>query len=189
MATPVTLLGLSGSLRRGSTNTALLRAAQELAPDGVAVVLHDLADVPFYHGDVEREHGFPAAVQRLREAVEAADGLLLASPEYNFSTTGVLKNAIDWLSRPPQPPLNHKPTALLSAAGRSGGRRAQAHLRDILAHNEVDVLAAGVQVAGGRDHVVEGRLEGHPRDEVAAAVADLAGRVHEARAAADGRVA
>lgn len=178
---PIRLLGLSGSLRRASYNTALLRTAAATAPAGVEVAVHDLADVPFYHGDVEREQGFPAAVERLRDAVATADGLLLASPEYNFSTTAVLKNAIDWASRPPDAPLDHKPAALLSAAGRSGGRRAQTHLRDILAHNAVDVLEAAVQVAGARNRIVEGEPDDEASAEIRALVRALAARVEERR--------
>lgn len=152
------LIGISGSLREGSLNTALLRTATELVPDGAELDVVTLEDIPFYDGDVEREIGFPRAVQRLRDRVAAADALVLASPEYNWSTTGVLKNTIDWLSRRPDPPLSALPTLLISAAGRSGGARAQAHLRDILGHNRVDVLDDTLQVSGARDHVVDGQL-------------------------------
>jgi chromate reductase, NAD(P)H dehydrogenase (quinone) len=179
---PIRLLGLSGSLRRASANTAALRVAAELAPDGVDVLLHPLDDVPLYNGDVEARDGFPASVSALRRAVARADGLLLASPEYNWSTTAVLKNAIDWASRGPESPLDHKPTALLSAAGGSGGRRAQAHLRDILAHNEVDVLDEAVQIARGTRHLADGELATpEHRQAIAALVAALAERVAERR--------
>ncbi|MDE2291717.1 MAG: NAD(P)H-dependent oxidoreductase [Elusimicrobia bacterium] len=95
-----TLVGISGSLRRGSFNTALLRAAAAAAPAGVRLEVMDLRGVPLYDGDVEAAEGVPAAVTRLKDAVAAADGLLLATPEYNNSVPGVLKNAVDWMSRP-----------------------------------------------------------------------------------------
>lgn len=154
---PLVLLGISGSLRRDSLNTAVLRAAQELAPDDVEVVIHPLHDVPFYDGDVERR-GLPDGVVALRRAIAAADGLLLAAPEYNHSISGVLKNAIDWASRRPEPPLDHKPTALLSAAGGSGGGNAQRHLRDVLAHNRVQVIDEALQIARAWDHLDAGTL-------------------------------
>jgi chromate reductase len=180
---PLVLLGLSGSLRRASTNTALLRAAAELAPDGVEVVLHPLHGLPFYDGDLESAGSLPPAVERLRAAIGAADGLLLASPEYNWSTTAVLKNALDWASRGRPAPIDHQPTALLSAAGSSGGRRAQAHLRDVLGHNRVDVLDDAVQLRGGGDLVVAGRLvDPDARTEVAALTAALVERIRARRA-------
>lgn len=151
------LLGISGSLRRGSLNTALLRSAQDLAVAGVALELHPLHEVPLYDGDVEAR-GFPPAVERFRSAIAAADGLVLAAPEYNHSISGVLKNAIDWASRGPAAPLDGMPTALLSAAGGSGGRRAQRHLREVLAHNDVQVIDRSLQVPRARDHVRDGRL-------------------------------
>jgi chromate reductase, NAD(P)H dehydrogenase (quinone) len=181
---PIRLLGLSGSLRRASANTAALRTAASLAPDGVDVVLHPLDDVPLYHGDVEAREGFPEAVVALRDAVAEADGLLLASPEYNWSTTAVLKNAIDWASRGPSAPLDAKPAALLSAAGGSGGRRAQAHLRDILAHNEVDLLEEAVQIPRASRHVEDGEItDPQHRRAIAALVDALGERVRERRGA------
>lgn len=177
MTVPITLVGLSGSLRRESSNSALLRAAQELAPAGVEVVLHPLHGLPFFDADVERA-GLPVVVEQLRSTVAAADGLLLASPEYNHSTSAVLKNAIDWLSRGPGSPLGGLPTVLLSAAGRSGGARAQAHLRDILAHNEVDLLTDHVQIARAWQYVADGELVGErQREQVASLVASLVARI------------
>jgi chromate reductase, NAD(P)H dehydrogenase (quinone) len=181
---PVRLLGLSGSLRRASANTAALRAAAQLAPTGVEVVLHPLDDVPLYHGDVEAREGYPAGVVALRRAIEDADGLLLASPEYNWSTTAVLKNAIDWASRGPDAPLDEKPAALLSAAGGSGGRRAQAHLRDILAHNEVDLLDDAVQIPRASRHLEGGELvTPEHRARIGGLVAALAERAVQRRRA------
>jgi chromate reductase, NAD(P)H dehydrogenase (quinone) len=177
MSSPaITLLAISGSLRTASLNTALLRAAQELAPAEAQVVLHPLRDVPFYDGDLEQA-GPPVPVLRLRRAVEDADGLLLASPEYNHSTTGVLKNAIDWLSRGPDSPLDRLPTALLSAAGGSGGAGAQAHLRDILAHNRVALLPGGVQLVRAWQSFEDGELVA---EEARAEVATLIDRLVDA---------
>jgi NAD(P)H-dependent FMN reductase len=95
-----TVIGIAGSLRRGSYNAALLRAAAQQAPDGVKVAIASIRDIPLYDGDVEAEQGVPAAVVELKDRIAAAEGLLLATPEYNNSLPGVLKNVIDWLSRP-----------------------------------------------------------------------------------------
>lgn len=95
-----TIVGISGSLRRGSFNSALLRAAVEAMPEGSELQVGAIRDIPLYDGDVEREQGIPPAVQALKDAIAAADGLLLATPEYNNSIPGVMKNAIDWLTRP-----------------------------------------------------------------------------------------
>jgi len=98
---PVTkLVGISGSLRRGSYNSALLRAAQSVLDEGVELEITTLHGVPLYDGDVEAAEGIPEAVQRLKECVTACDGLILATPEYNNGIPGVFKNAIDWMSRP-----------------------------------------------------------------------------------------
>ena len=131
MADQQRILGIAGSLRRKSYNLALLRAATELAPPGMTIEIYErLGDIPPYNEDV-REAGRPEPVVHVTEAVRAADGILVATPEYNYSIPGVLKNAIDWVSRPPQEsPLRNKPAAIMSAStGISGGMRAQLHLR------------------------------------------------------------
>jgi chromate reductase len=96
----VRLLGLSGSLRAGSFNTALLRVAQTLTPPDVELVAGSIRDIPLYDGDVERDEGLPPAVVSLKDQIAAAEGLMLFTPEYNNGIPGVFKNAIDWLSRP-----------------------------------------------------------------------------------------
>lgn len=125
----VRLLAISGSLRRGSYSTMLLRSLQTLAPEGVTIELFDIGSIPLYNDDVRAE-GFPEPVEALREAIRTADGLILATPEYNHSFSGVLKNAIDWASRPPAQPFDDKPIALLSSSpGPVGGARAYQALR------------------------------------------------------------
>jgi chromate reductase len=94
------LVGLSGSLRKGSYNTGLLNAAAKLLPEGDTIAVHTIHGIPLYDGDAEAATGIPAAVTKLKEAIAAADGLVIATPEYNNSIPGVLKNAIDWLTRP-----------------------------------------------------------------------------------------
>lgn len=154
----VTVLGISGSLRRASYNTGLLRVAAELAPPHVSIELADISEIPLYNADVERDLGFPEAASRFRDQIGEADGLLIATPEYNWSVTGVLKNAIDWASRHPSP-LEHKPAAILGTGGSSGTARAQRHLRDILGHNRLQVIAQPeVMLAGARHLFVDGTL-------------------------------
>ena len=126
----ITVFGISGSLRRGSYNTAALRAAAELAPPGMRIETFDrLREIPPYDEDV-RQQGFPPAVADLRARIKAADALLIVTPEYNYSVPGVLKNAIDWASRPPEQPFDGKPIAIMGASpGAIGTARAQYHLR------------------------------------------------------------
>jgi chromate reductase, NAD(P)H dehydrogenase (quinone) len=127
------ILGICGSVRKASYNRGLLRAAQEEAPAGVDVEICSIADIELYNADVERT-GVPEPVAAFKNAIAEADALLIACPEYNGSFTGVLKNAIDWASRPVAScPLNGKPAALLGASGGpSGTARAQAALLPVL---------------------------------------------------------
>ncbi len=129
------VLGIAGSLRAGSHNRGLLRAAAEVAPDGIEVVIVPLDDIPLYNSDVEAA-GDPPAVAALKEAIRTADALLLVTPEYNGGISGVMKNAIDWASRPPfASVLLEKPVALVSGTtGRGAGRRAIEQLRQTLRH-------------------------------------------------------
>jgi chromate reductase, NAD(P)H dehydrogenase (quinone) len=135
------VLALSGSLRKASFNAALLRAAGEAAPSGTLVTLFDgLEGVPLFNEDLEIGAP-PPAVKRLRDEVESADGLLISTPEYNHSLPGVLKNAIDWLSRPPVRVLAGKPVAVIGATtGTWGTRLAQAALRQVLFSTESLVM-------------------------------------------------
>ena len=121
-----TIVGIAGSLRKASFNAALLRAAAELVPSGTQVEIASLQGIPLYDGDLEREQGLPEAVSTLKERIATADGLLLVTPEYNSSLPGVLKNAVDWLSRPGNDiprVFGDKPTALMGATPGMGGTR------------------------------------------------------------------
>lgn len=128
----ISVLGICGSLRGKSLNRHALRAAGELMPEGMQLTLASIADVPLFNQDVQ-DQGIPAAVSALAAQLRAADALLLASPEYNFSVSGVLKNSIDWLSRVPDQPFKDKPVTLMSVTpGPLGGGRHQYELRKIL---------------------------------------------------------
>ena len=122
---PIRVLAISGSLRERSLNTALLRAAQEIVPEGLEIAIFDLKDIPLYNADVEAT-GDPSPVAVLKEAIRSSDGLLIATPEYNHGTSGVLKNAIDWASRDRGHwSLAGKPATMIGAGGFSGTARAQ----------------------------------------------------------------
>src|SRR5271165_3125636 len=127
----INVLAICGSLRAGSYNKAALRTAVELKPPGMTIETADIGSFPLYNEDV-RAQGFPPPVETFRRQIKAADAILFVTPEYNYSISGVLKNAIDWASRPPDQPFNLKPCAIISAAGSLlGGVRAQYHLRHI----------------------------------------------------------
>ncbi|HZS69177.1 MAG TPA: NADPH-dependent FMN reductase [Burkholderiales bacterium] len=126
------ILGISGSLRRGSFNTAALRTCAELMPGGMTMTYARIDDIPLFNQDVF-DAGLPEPAKRFRAEVAAADGLLIASPEYNFSLSAALKNAIDWGSRPPNQVFQDKPIAIFSTSqGPMGGARVQYDLRRIL---------------------------------------------------------
>lgn len=137
--TTVHIVGLSGSLRLGSYNTALLRAALSVLPDNTKLEIVDYSDVPLFNQDVESQ-GFPEPVQAMRAKLGRADAVLFATPEYNWSVPGVLKNAIDWASRSPDSPLDGLPAAIMGAGGRLGTAYAQQHLRQILLHNDMKII-------------------------------------------------
>jgi len=120
------VIGIAGSLRKGSFNAALLRAAAAVAPAGMEVEIASIAGIPLYDGDLEAEHGAPAPVIELQEKIASSDGLLLVTPEYNASMPGVLKNAVDWLSRPPvgaAKVFGDRPVAIIGATPGMGGTR------------------------------------------------------------------
>ena len=145
------VLGLCGSLRKGSFNAAALRAARELAPANVQLTLGDISGIPLYDEDV-RSAGTPQAVTALGKSIAEADAVLIATPEYNYSIPGVLKNAIDWVSRLDPQPFVGKPVAIMGASmGRLGTARAQYHLRqvfvflDAMVMNKPEVMIAAAQ--------------------------------------------
>ena len=136
----LTICAISGSLRSKSFNTAALRAAAELAPEGVTVVEEGIADIPLYNEDVKAA-GFPASVIHLQHAIASADAVLIATPEYNYSVSGVLKNAIDWVSRTDPQPFANKPVAIMGASpGVLGTARAQYDLRKMFVYLDAHVL-------------------------------------------------
>lgn len=125
----IKILSFAGSLRKGSFHKALIRAAVEVAPESMAIEVFDLEGIPPFNQDFEANP--PQIVKEFKEKIRNADAILIATPEYNYSVPGVLKNAIDWVSRPRvDTPLEGKPVAIMSASiGRFGGARAQYHLR------------------------------------------------------------
>lgn len=141
---PIKVAAICGSLRKQSFNASALEAAAELAPAGLELEILRLNDVEPYNGDVE-EKGWPPGVASLRKAVEPADAVLFATPEYNYSVPGVLKNAIDWLSRPERKtPIFGKPAGMIGAStSKIGTARAQADLRSIVFYNGMPLFAGG----------------------------------------------
>ncbi|HEY0391202.1 MAG TPA: NADPH-dependent FMN reductase [Solirubrobacterales bacterium] len=159
------VLGISGSLRRDSLNSALLRAAGERLPAEAELVEFDrLREVPPYDEDLELE-ATPAVVEELREAVRSADAVLIATPEYNHSIPGQLKNALDWVSRPAgQSALNGKPAAVIGAStGMFGAVWAQAELRKVLGAMGGRVIEAELPVGHAQELLVDGSLELSPQ--------------------------
>jgi len=176
---PIRILGIAGSLRAASFNRALLRAAVELAPSGVEITTFDeLGAVPFYDGDVEAA-GEPKAVNALRTALDAADAVLFVTPEYNDGTSAVLKNAIDWASRPPQRTIAGKVVAVMGSSVTPGGARGGIEsVKRSLRRAGSDVLDEQVAIPSVADAFDAGlRLTDNlVRSEVAALVATLATR-------------
>ncbi len=147
------ILGICGSLRKASYNRGLLEAAAEMAPEGVTIEIADLRDIPFFDQDVEAT-GDPAPVEALKERIRAADAVLIATPEYDWGVPGVLKNALDWVSRPAgRSALKQKPLAMLGASdGPWGTTRAQLQLRQTLTYMDVLTLPSPwVYVASAKE--------------------------------------
>ncbi len=156
MTDKVKILGFVGSLRKGSYNRALMRAAVELVPEDALIEVFDLAPIPLFNQDLEMNP--PQIVRDFKSKIKAADALLIATPEYNYSIPGVLKNAIDAASRPYMDnSFNGKPVAIMSAStGMLGGGRAQYHLRQSFVFlNMYPINRPEVMLAHAKDHVDE----------------------------------
>ena len=183
---PLTILAIPGSLRRGSFNRSLARAAAELAPPGVIVEIADLKDLPVYDEDVNAA-GPPPAVLDLKRRIAEADAVFIATPEYNHGVPGVLKNAIDWTSRRPNQPWKGKPVALAGASdGGWGTVRAQLALRPTLACLDARVVEnPEVHVSHAQDKIdAEGRLTDEKTRELLRRLLEvLVSRVPEKRPA------
>ena len=145
---PLRVLAISGSLRKSSFNIGLLRAAQEVAPEGMEVSIFDIRGLPFYDGDLEAE-GDPEPVVALKSAIRQSDAVMFATPEYNWGTSGVMKNAIDWASRDREEgSLMGKPGTIIGAGGRAGASRAQMQLLETLGETGTIVMVKpGVMIA------------------------------------------
>lgn len=164
MSSTLHILGFAGSLRIKSFNRAALRAAREMLPKGVELEIITLDDLPPFNEDLENDP--PEPVHVFKEKIRLADALLIAVPEYNYSFPGVLKNAIDWASRPViTSPLNRKPTAILGAGGRYGTVRAQLHIRQVfLFTNNLVVTKPEVHIINAWEKFDS---DGHLTDETA----------------------
>ena len=174
---PLKLLGISGSLRAKSFNTAALQVVASVLPPATSFEIADISALPFYNADVE-QHGFPAAVEMFRSKVRSADALVFAVPEYNFAIPGVLKNALEWLSRPPAPPANAKPCAMLGATvSPLGTARGQFNLRQIcVSLNMIPVNTPHVDITSAvTKYDAEGRLTDPPAREL---IAKLVSELH-----------
>lgn len=158
--TSIKLLGVSGSLRKQSYNSGVLLAITPILPDGVTFEIADISELPFYNADVEQV-GLPNAVTAFRAKVAAADALIFSVPEYNFSLPGGLKNALEWLSRPPNPPANAKPCAVLGASvSPLGTARGQFHFRHVaVSLNMIMVNVPHVDITNAKSKFdAQGRL-------------------------------
>jgi chromate reductase len=161
---PVRLLGLSGSLRAGSHNTAVLHSLAGWLGGKAELVVHPLNDVPVYNADLDTTTP-PPGVAALKQAIAAADGIVVCSPEYNYGMSGVMKNAIDWASRPGfKSPLKGKPVLVMtSSPGTAGGVRAQYQLREAFSATLARVVARPhVEIAGVAQKIVDGQLVDEP---------------------------
>lgn len=142
MSDSLKIVTLLGSLRTGSFNAIVARTLPKIAPAGMSVeALPSIKDIPLYDADMQQEEGFPQTVEAIAEQIRSADGVIIVTPEYNYSVPGGLKNAIDWLSRLPEQPLAGKPVLIqTSSMGAIGGARCQYHLRQILVFLDAMVM-------------------------------------------------
>lgn len=142
MSDTLKIVTLLGSLRKGSFNAMVAHTLPKIAPAGMQVdALPSIADIPLYDADIQQEEGFPRSVEAIAERIRSADGVVIVTPEYNYSVPGGLKNAIDWLSRLPEQPLAGKPVLIqTSSMGAIGGARCQYHLRQILVFLDAMVM-------------------------------------------------
>lgn len=142
MSDMLNVVTLLGSLRKGSYNGMIARTLPKIAPEGIQITaLPSIGDFPLYDADLQQEEGFPQSVEVLAEQIRQADGLVIVTPEYNYSVPGGLKNAIDWLSRLPEQPLAGKPVLIqTSSMGVIGGARCQYHLRQTLVFLDAAVM-------------------------------------------------
>jgi chromate reductase, NAD(P)H dehydrogenase (quinone) len=173
------ILAISGSLREGSHNTDLLRGAAAAAPDGVDIALyHGLKEIPPYDADDDIPGNQPFAVQRFKEALDQADAVLISTPEYNSSIPGVLKNALDWASRPiMESPVRNKPVAVLSSStGMFGGVWAAAETRKIMSALGARTIEDTIAVAKADERLANG-IDGTLLDELRTVVDALAAAV------------
>lgn len=157
----VRLVGIAGSLRENSVNRALLQAVSDLAPADVAVDILDISEIPLYNQDLDNDRERPASVEQLKSAIHAADGVLIATPEYNFGISGVLKNVIDWASRPAmRSPLRGKPVGIMGASpGALGTARAQEQLKTIILSTMANLFPhPGVVIGKSHEKFVDGEL-------------------------------
>lgn len=186
MTDPVRILGISGSLRQGSYNRLALEAAKSLLPEGATLQTHALDDLPIYNQDLEKSA--PEPVRRFKEAIRAADAILFVSPEYNYSIPGVLKNAIDWASRPyGEAAWTGKPAAIMGAStGAFGTVRMQPHLRLVLGAFDMPLVSQPqVTITNAAQRFdAEGRLTDEPtREKIAQLLAKLVTLTRTLRAA------
>ena len=186
MSEPIKLVAFCGSLRKGSFNRMALQAFAERAPAGTTVETIEIGDWPLYDADIQAQ-GFPDKVQAAQKAMLAADGIVFASPEYNYSVSGVLKNAIDWLSRMTPQPFAGKPMAVFGASGGPlGTARAQYHLRQMMVFLDGRFInKPEVMIGAAQTKFVDGKFN----DEVGAKLltdlgAALALAIRQAKAAA-----
>ncbi|MEM3458624.1 MAG: NAD(P)H-dependent oxidoreductase [Candidatus Bathyarchaeia archaeon] len=163
MDKPISILGFAGSLRKDSYNKALLRAALQLLPKDAKLEIYDLEGIPPFNQDLE--NNMPKKVKEFKAKIKAADALLIATPEHNYSIPGILKNAIDWASRPPgDNSFEDKPVAIMSAStGALGGARAQYHLRQVLVALNMHAINRPEVIVGFVEEKIDEK--GNLRDE------------------------